>query len=307
MKVDATGMLATSQAFEAKFGHWWVDDEGAWNFWGIERPIDPEGRERAEQAFRRIALHRLGMIQVTLRPGTALVEFDLHRVDDTALDSAADFLASAAYPGPVELRFFHRAWNMERYPEGTVAARRIQEVRGFRSVVFANTVTSLNQSLSAESAVTSPLRSALRLVEDRTSKLTLHDCADLVPHLNIFRPDTQLGSAKWVSLFAGNRSGSAWVFGQNWAQEARGRPYRIDEPGRQYSFSVMKAYARVLDTGEPQLDHIRAIIRRPGKDPLWVPYERLLFRAAIEDGEPVLCCLSAITQDIAIPFMRLSA
>jgi hypothetical protein len=90
-------------------------------------------------------------------------------------------------------------------------------------------------------------------------------------------------------------------------REARGRPFQIEEPGRRYSFSIMQAYAGVLDTGEPRLDHIRAIVRRPSKDPLWVPYERLLFRAATEDGEPVLCCLSTITQDIAIPFMRASA
>ncbi len=299
-------MLGPSNAIEANFGHWWVDDEGGWNFWGLDRPIITEDRENSERTFRRVGLHHLGMVQVTLRPGKALVEFDLHQAADTALDATVDFVAAAG-PGPVELRFYHQAWNIEHYPDGVVAARRIEEVRGFRDVVFANTVTSLNQPLSVEAAVTSPLRSALWLVDDRASKLTLRDCADLVPRLIIYRRDDRLGSPHWVSLFAGNRSGCAWVYGPDWVRNARGRPYQFDEPGRQFSFNVTQAYAGVLDTGEPQLNHIRAIIRRPGKDPLWAPYERLLFRAATEEGEPLLCCLSAVTQDIASPFMRACA
>ena len=307
MTMGATGMSGNFEGFDSTFGHWWVDDEGAWNFWGLDRPNDPEDRERAEQSFRRFALHRLGMVQVTLRPGKAVVEFDLRRADDTALDATVDFLATAAYPGGAELRFFHQAWNIERHLGAAAVARRIDEVRNFRDVVLANTVTTLKRPLSAPAMVSPRVRDALRLAEARASKLTLLECADLIPHLVIYRRDDRLGSGHWVSLYAGGQSGCAWVYGQDWVREARGRPYRVDEPGRQYSFNVMKAYAGVLDTGEPRLDHIRAVMRRPGKDPLWVPYERLLFRAASEDGEALLCCLSAITQDIAIPFMRACA
>jgi hypothetical protein len=306
MTGGATGMLVISKAFEAKFGHWWVDDEGAWNFWGLDRPIDPGGRERAEREFRRIGLHHLGMIQVTLRPSTALVEFDLQQVDDTALDATVEFL-TAPYPGPVELRFFHQAWDLENHLDGAAAARRIQEVRSFRDVVLANTVTTLRRPLSAPAMVSLRLRDTLRLAEARDSKLALAEYAELFPHLIIYRRDDRLGSGYWVSLYAGDQCGAARVFGQDWVRKAHGRPFQIEEPGRRYSFSIMQAYAGVLDTGEPRLDHIRAIVRRPGKDPLWTPYERLLFRAATEDGEPVLCCLSAITQDISIPFMRASA
>ncbi len=174
-------------------------------------------------------------------------------------------------------------------------------------MVFANTVTTLKRPLSAPAMVSPRLRDALRLAEARDSKLTLAECAELMPHLIIYRRDDRLGSGDWVSLYAGGQCGAAWVFGQDWARKASGRPFQIEEPGRRYSFSIMQAYAGVLDTGEPRLDNIRAIVRRPGKDPLWAPYERLLFRAATEDGEPVLCGLSASTQYNAIPFMRASA
>ena len=307
MTMGATGMLGNFEGFDSTFGHWWVDDEGAWNFWGLDRPNDLEDRERTEQSFRRFALHRLGMVQVTLRPGKAVVEFDLHRADDTALDATVDFFATAPCPGGAELRFFHQAWNIERHLSAAALARRINEVRSFRDVVLANTVTTLKRPLSVPAMVSPRVGDALRLAEARASKLTLLDCADLIPHLMIYRRDDRLGSGYWVSLYAGGQSGGAWVYGPNWVREACGRPYQFDEPGRQYSFNVMQAYAGVLDTGEPRLDHIRAVIRRSGKDPLWAPYERLLFRAATEDGEPALCCLSAITQDIAIPFMRVCA
>ncbi len=292
---------------ESRFGHWWVDDHGAWNFWGLDRRQDPLTGEQAERTFRRIALHRLGMVRVARHPRRIVVEFDLRQVDDTALDATVEFVASAGHPGPVELRFFHRAWNIEGHVDAPVAVRRIQEVRSLRDVVLANTVTTLKRPLSAPAMVSPRLRDGLRLAEARDSKLTLAECAELIPHLIIYRRDDRFGSGYWVSLYAGGQCGAAWVFGPDWVREARGRPFQIEEPGRRYSFSIMQAYAGVLDTGEPRLDHIRAIVRRPGKDPLWAPYQRLLFRAATEDGEPVLCCLSAITQDIAIPFMRASA
>lgn len=296
-----------SGELESRFGHWWVDDDGAWNFWGLDRPQDPVAAENAERRFRRIALHRLGMVRVARHPSRTVVEFDLQRVDDTALDATAEFVASAGHPGPVELRFFHRAWNIEGHVDAPVAARRIQEVRNFRDVVLANTVTTLRRPLSARGMISPRLRDALRLAEAGGAKLALAECAELIPHLMIYRRDERLILGHWGSVHAGRQSACAQFFGQDWVREARGRPFQIDEPGRRYSFNIMKAYAGVLDTGEPRLDHIRAIIRRPGKDSLWVPYERLLFRAATEDGEPVLCCLSAVTQDIAIPFMRASA
>lgn len=307
MPLGLNAMWGNSTELESRFGHWWVDDRGAWHFWGLDRPLDPKTGEKAERAFRRIALHRLGMVRVARHPQWTVVEFDLHQVDDTSLDATVEFIVSADHPGPVELRFFHGAWNIEEHFDAPVAARRIQEVRSFRDVVLANTVTTLRQPLSAPAMVSSRVRDALRLVEARDSKLTLAECAELMPHLIIYRRDDRFGSGDWVSLYAGARCGVAWVYGQDWVREARGRPYQFDEPGRRYSFNVMQAYAGVLDTGEPRLDHIRAIMRRPGKDSLWAPYERLLFRAATEDGEPVLCCLSTVTQDIAIPFMRVCA
>jgi len=300
-------MRGNSKELGSKFGHWWVDDEGAWNFWGLDRPIDPESRSTTEPAFRRLALHRLGMVQVSFRPAGALVEFDLQRVDDTALDATVDFLATAACLNRVELRFFHQAWNIERHRCAAAVVRRITEVRSFRDVALANTATTLEQPLSTRVAVGSLLRPALRRVDDRGSKLTLREGAESIPRLMIYRPDDRLGDGHWDTVHAGPQSACARVYGQDWIREARGRPYRVEEPGRRYSFSIMKAYAGVFDTGEPRLDHIRAIMRRPGKDPLWVPYQRLLFRAAAENGEPLLCCLSDITQDIAIPFMRASA
>ncbi len=300
-------MLGNSKQLASIFGHWWVDDEGAWNFWGLDRPNASENGEQAERSFRRIALHRLGMVQVAPRRGQAVVEFDLHRVHDAALNATVDFLTTAANLGQVELRFYQRAWNIECHPNGAMAARRIEEVRSFSAVALANSVTTVRQPLSIKGTGSPLLRGALRLADSRATKLTLAECAELIPHLMIYRRDERSAVGNWVSLFAGNRSGCAWVYGRDWVREARGRPYQIEEPGRRYSFNVMKAYAGVLDTGEPRLDHIRAIMRRPGKDPLWVPYERLLFRAAAKTGEPQLCCLSRITQDIAIPFMRASA
>ncbi len=300
-------MWGNSKEVSSKFGHWWVDDDGAWNFWGLVRPHDPDTGEKADRTFRRIALHRLGMVRVARQPIGTVVEFDLHRVDDTALDATVEFVASAGHPGPVELRFFHQAWNIERHSSAAAVARRITEVRSFRDVVLANTATTVEQPLSSRVAVGSPLRLALRLADDRTSKLTLRECTELMPRLMIYRPNGRFGGGHWDSVHAGRQSACARVYGQDWIRKARGRPYQIEEPGRRYSFSVMKGYAGVFDTGEPRLDHIRAIMRRPGKDPLWVPYQRLLFRAAADNGEPLLCCLSDITQDIAIPFMRASA
>jgi hypothetical protein len=300
-------MRGNFKELSSNFGHWWVDDEGAWNFWGLDRPIDPDSRRSTEAAFRRLALHRLGMVQVSFLPARALIEFDLQRVDNTALDATVEFFSTTAWLNRVELRFFHQAWNIERHCCSAAVVRRITGVRNFSNVVMASTATTLTQPLSTRFAADSLLLPAMRRADDRGFKLTLRECAESIPHLMIYRPDDRLGDGHWHTVHAGRQSACAQVFGQDWIDEARGRPYRVEEPGRRYSLSVMKAYAGVLDSGEPRLDHIRGIMRRPGKDPLWVPYQRLLFRATAENGEPLLCCLSDITQDIAIPFMQASA
>ena len=147
-------MWGSSKALDSKFGHWWVDDEGAWNFWGLDRSNDSDSRGMTEPAFRRLALHRLGMVQVSFRPASTLVEFDLQRVHDAALEGTVDFFVTADFSNRVELRFFHQAWNIERHCCAAAVVRRIAEVRSFRDA--ANRPRTGSTAAAPESSPCSP-------------------------------------------------------------------------------------------------------------------------------------------------------
>ena len=120
-------------------------------------------------------------------------------------------------------------------------------------------------------------------------------------HAMVFRPaeDGQL-----TFVYVGKESPAARVYGSEWAAASEGHEHDGHSPDRDYSSRVCRPYTAVLESGEPRLDHIRALIHRHVGEPLWAPYQRLLAPCKLRDGSPVLVCLSDLTQQIAIPFMN---
>ena len=101
----------------------------------------------------------------------------------------------------------------------------------------------------------------------------------------------------------GAKSPTARVFGDDWATRAVGKK---NVPDAQYDHRVSSVYAPVLDEGRPRVDHVRALIRRDGRDPVWAPYRRLLMPGSTDKGVAVVICLSELTQEVDIPFLAVT-
>lgn len=102
---------------------------------------------------------------------------------------------------------------------------------------------------------------------------------------------------------AGYRSANAKVYGTSWAKKANGSKYDRETPGTYYSYRASAAYMDVMDRDEPRLDQIRAVMERPNNEPVWSCYQRLLFRGSLQDGTPVLACMSDLNEGMVIPFL----
>ena len=101
----------------------------------------------------------------------------------------------------------------------------------------------------------------------------------------------------------GRASGAVRVFGGEWAETAIGQLCHRSQPDFEFDDRVCEVYQRVLDTGEPVVDHIRAIIRKDGGDPAWVPYRRLVVPSRDRMGVPVVLSICDVRNDLVIPFM----
>jgi hypothetical protein len=284
---------------------WWVDENGAWRPW-LSSPGATGGGQFPDTGLgAHFAFSRYGLLRVRRRGSQVAVRFDLRAAEDNGIESVRRFLDRECKDCQIDLGFYFDAWNFERYSHGKDALARLEEVRGFRGISLAERITTKELPPDSVSNCGPMLQWIGEELVAPHKDPDLKSIQRLLEYLVIYQWDDV--NSQWVCLHAGRKSGCAWVYGQSWVEESAGRPYRMDEPGMTYSRRVMHPYARVLETGEPWLGHIRAIMERPGKTPLWVPYERFLFRVAGPDGQPLLACLSNITQDIDIPFLKASA
>ena len=101
----------------------------------------------------------------------------------------------------------------------------------------------------------------------------------------------------------GEAASATHVFGRKWAATAFGRECDRSQPDFEFDERVCDVYEQVLNSGEPWLDHIRALIHIEGKDPIWVPYRRLVVPAKDRMGAPIVVSICDIRQDVDIPFM----
>jgi hypothetical protein len=101
----------------------------------------------------------------------------------------------------------------------------------------------------------------------------------------------------------GKSSTAVSVFGAAWATESLGRACVRSQPDFEYEERVCSDYDEVMANGDVKIDHVRAFIRRPNNDPVWVTYKRLLMRSRNSLGVPTLVVISEWADDIAIPLM----
>lgn len=281
---------------------WWVDDEGAWHLVDTESPEAylscPIGQSREQQGF---AFRDLGFMKINTAEGHLDIQWDVDKVAPAAVDSVLTYLDGTDRTKPVSLSFFYEGWNREIQQSQQAAMDRIGQAQAYRGVELLNSVMLHRHDLDDVNRNCNLIRHGFRAWQESGGRLSLDRDAPfdpLMPEMLIFMPD-DFGEL-FRYLYVGKDSDLSRVFGSSWASKAAGR---TTAPDNLYNYKLNKSYAGVLDSGEPRLDHIRARIQIEAADPIWTSYQRLLAPGELEDGSPVIVCLSKMTSDVSVKFM----
>lgn len=287
---------------ELSDGLWWIDDTGRWN--AIDQTAagpyatNPIG---ATLEHQQIAYRHLGMAKVRVRANTCELAWDVKHVDEGTFSALMDFLGRQPKIGRIQLNFYFGAWQREVWHDSRPAWNRLSETAMFREVTPFQGVTIRNVTVDDSSATARTVRRVYQTWE--RSRGRGHDGGDMTSlqgQLLKFRPRESDGRLYFTEV--GRKSALARVLGPEWATSALGKPYDRGQADHAYEDRVTAGYATVMETGEPRIDQIRAVIRPERNEPVWASYQRLLMRSTDADGSPCLACFSYLTQDLSIPF-----
>ena len=279
MKARRTGVSAPSVIghCDRSPGIWWVDDLGSWNH------VNPKSRNRHERRpfdgtpeHSRFAFGWLGLVKMQIRPARVTVKWNLRKVAPDSLDAALEFLKTQPADRQVRLSFNCEGWNVEDHPSPAAAIARIEQTSNYRKVPLVNGVHLRRQDLGTIARSAPFIRTCFEVWRKTKGSLDLkrHDeWSGLLPYLllcKLRRQDDRL-------IFAGigTQADCTKVYSPGWLSSATDQPYDYRHPGV-FSDRTAESYPSVLESGEPRLDHIRSLVPRETREPVWAPYQRLL-------------------------------
>lgn len=282
------------------------DTQGMYAVW-----IDDSGREvphffvDSTIEARRRAFTFMRMVEVVKHGTHLILRWNVKHVSPQAVSTAAVVLAESAPETIVTLEFFWGAWARESGFKPAGALRRMIDIAPYAHVI---------PFLGTKMHPIDPVH--VRHEGDLIRRTFEHWDTD---HKNGDYPagPDGLGPYSGVSLafnydttesnlmirHVGRSSTAVTVFGEAWATESLGRACVRSQPDFEYEERVCSDYDDVMANGDVKVDHVRAFIRRPNNDPVWVTYKRLLMRSRNSLGVPTLVAISEWADDIAIPLM----
>ena len=285
-------------------GVYWVDDAGRWNKFD---PLVPESIDN--QNFdtplrnRKIAYGLLGMVRLEINTEAKTVEirWNVRAANSYSIDVVCNYLNDLCLSYKIRLCFYIDAWNYEKHSRMRDAISRVQDIKNFRQINLIDSFFLKSLGFDQQVKRTKLIADCISTYEITGGHLGHPEFRRLMPYLLVYKPyevENQM-----IIASAGFRSANAKVYGSSWAKKANGSKYDNETPGTYYSQRASEAYTDVIERDEPRLDQIRAIMERPNDEPIWSSYQRFLFRGRLQDGTPVLACMSDLNKGMVIPFL----
>ena len=237
------------------------------------------------------------------------MHWDINLADGEALRAAIEWMerADAAPAVHTALRFNYGAWATEVYENPIRAAERVREVSTFSgSEPFCGTSRKrlpLSRAYDGGNDTANLVDTWLRLggylTPDESAMLTA-----LIPKTLIFRHVANDNA--FLYAMAGRESYMARTMGEGWASSVIGRRAEDCWSDDAYEYEVCADYGSVMARDEGRYDHFHAVMDLPGRDPVWLNYERLSLPWITTTGERLLMVFTAPSQNLDIPFMSTS-
>jgi len=282
-------------------GDWWIDDDCKW------RPVynDPHYETTSFIGLslidQDIALRYLNMARIKITSRTVHIRWDVKTVDLRTISDVLNFLEGTKTK-TIILNFFFGGWITEKYINSQQAVYRILSLQNLKYTFPLETVFISTHDSEDNNRKTKLLRRGsdfLRTIKNGFDSVSDKQLADFLPHNLVFgkkNPDAPL-----TFSYIGSKSTSARVYGPNWSINSIDAisDKTLSERNQEYDRRVSAAYEDVLETGEPRLDHIRALMHFDQDEPVWVSYQRLLGKVTAPNGNESVFCLCDRTQYIS--------
>lgn len=262
----------------------------------------PIGADLREQ---QTAYRQLGLVKALLTPTTVTFRWDVWYAAPEAIEAMIDFLEIDKQPRRIVLDFFYGGWITETFYVPSAAVNRIRQSSLYRSVELIDTIFVQEQDLSAIETSGDVIRRGFEYFSKVGHLFEVNDERTFKSLYSKALVYTSAGcDASFLRLHVGEDAAFARVTNARQSQMAKPQSGVSFRPCDRYSKQVSAAYTEVLNKREPRLHHVRALFRKEGSEPVWVPYQRLLLPSKLSDGTPVFVCLSDITDNIRIPFLQ---
>ncbi len=215
---------------------------------------------------------RMVMLAVT-EDGTH-IQWHLRHASWSSLFTTIAYLKTC--PSPVHLEFYANGWLRETYTSSREAASRIDEL-----------VSKSDINLSRRAFVS----------EREVNKTEMPQLLQLALNEHRFMSDFRIdhrfdtGAETFYIEHVGSASALGKIMGKEWTDHAQGK---WGTPDTGYDRQVMPPYFEVFESGKPRYDHVYAAITRPGRDPVWVPYRRLIVPSKCLNGKTGITVISEL-------------
>ena len=273
-------------------GNWWFDEKGREH---LNEPLGP----KTENWF----LRQTGQVKVELKPHLLEVTWDTHHVHPEAIQAVMDQLEEMNMDVKVHIHFFYHGWSYEKYQDTIWASERIEEIQECKSVAVIHRTRISDCTISDVMFASNQIKAGYLRWERTRGQLVQIDqgeISQMMPKALIFGLDGTENNL--VFSWIGQNSAAAKVYGNDWVVESAGKINNrsFGDESQQFADRVNAGIAKTMLSGEPFLQHIRAIVSREAQEPFWISYERLLTRYYLSNGAPVVFSDVYLTQHVDI-------
>lgn len=234
------------------------------------QPLPPLENATASEKEDTHALNRQGMVKLTIDETGTEIKWLLFSGNWASLFHILDWLDT--YPPPFKLCYFLVGWFEEIIETAAAARDRIESILA-KSDIHLTQRTFVREADPKRRDIPPLLKSAL---QDRS----------VLPDFSIDCVLDEVNGSFRVGRI-GSETPIAKVYGF----------HPVSYPcinGLSYDHLVSRAYAKVVETGQPHYDHVIAAMTTPDGSVSWFPYQRVVLPHYLPDGRKGVSVVSQV-------------
>jgi len=260
------------------FGSWWIDESGI---------VCPANRMPTQ--FDALSYRHFGLVKIQIARDGFEVCWDVHNVNDHALDKTIKWILSAQDDIRLKLTYYYFGWASE-LSDKTSALPRIATIQSHQGLQINSPVFMRRHDVSNLPAKCHLLQKCLADWHHPQMHIDQTELPQSSNRFLVFQQNET--SSQFAYKHVGLNTPMAWIMGKDWAISTVGamRGGRIFSKPHRKLFN--KPYETVMADFEPRYDQTLTAIQGPGAEPHWISYHRLLLPLRDRDGRPILISVS---------------